>query len=300
MPGQPRRSRGGNARAPAPAPTPPAAGSSPGSASASGAASGSDSSRRGSGASPGSGPGSSRLLRRLSRSWPPAPPREPPTPPPPVGMKEALIVVGDADNTAGTGDEVLEQFMFDDLEFFVTIADDEDDSAEFGRNIGLVVISSSVDQNHMLDEYLISPFPVIVMDDAILEEMQMVEENDGDVENDQEIEIQDGNHPIVPRSALSEEEVEVYNNNNDLIFGEPAGDADIVATNAGDNDEATIFVYEAGAELAEDDDNNTRHGAQPPRRVLRHRGSPQRRRPERDGEALLEAAILYTWNGTVQ
>ena len=42
------------------------------------------------------------------------------------------------------------------------------------------------------------------------------------------------------------EEVEVYNNNNDLVFGEVQGGADVIASNVGDNDEATIFVYEAG------------------------------------------------------
>jgi hypothetical protein len=213
-------------------------------------------------------------------------------------MKEALIVVGNADNTQGTGDEVLEQFVFDELEFFVTLADDEDNSAEFGRNIGLVIISSSVAQNTINDEYLNSPYPAIVMDDGTLEEMQMVEENDGDVENDQEIEIQDGNHPITKALGIQEDEVEVYDNNNDLTFGEPAGDADILASNSGDNDEGTIFVYEAGAELAEDDDNNTRLARNRRTCFFVTEEALNDDDLNADGEALLEAAILYTWNGT--
>jgi hypothetical protein len=213
-------------------------------------------------------------------------------------MKEALMVIGNADNFQGTGDEVLNDFLFDDLEFVVTIADDDDDSGQFGRNIGLVVISSSANANALQDEYLNSSFPAIVMDDGGLEEMQMVEENDGDTENDQEIEFQDLNHPIAKALGLNEEEVEVYENNNDITFGQdPTNDADIIATNANGNDEATIFMYEAGSELAEDDNNNTRTARN--RRCGFFVTEPALNDDDlnADGEALLEAAILYTWNG---
>jgi hypothetical protein len=232
---------------------------------------------------------------------PPPPPANPPPPnrpAPVVGMKEALIVVGNADNTAGTGDEVLEQLLFDDLGFFVTILDDADDSNVAGQ-YGLVIISSSADQNQVQDEYLLDRQPVIVMNDQVFEEMQMVEENDGDVENDEEIEIQDQNHPIAAvLGNVSEEEVVVYNNNNDIIFGEVQGDADIIASNVGDNDEATIFIYEAGDELAEDDDNNTRDA---PNRRMGFFVSEEALNDDdvnASGEALLEAALIYTWNGT--
>ncbi len=213
-------------------------------------------------------------------------------------MKEALIVVGDGDNTQNTGDEVLQQILEDDMDFFVVVVDDADDSNVAGQSYGLVIISSSANQNQVQDEYLLSNKPVIVMNDAVLEEMQMVEENDGDVENDQEIEIQDDKHPITAALGnLSDEEVEVYNDDNDIIFGEPAGDAEILATNPGDNDEATIFVYEAGAELAEDDNNATREARN--RRVGFFVSEEALNDDDlnADGQALLEAALLYTWNG---
>jgi hypothetical protein len=221
-------------------------------------------------------------------------------PAPPVGMKEVVLVVGNADNVQNTGDEVLDQILQDDLEFFPPIiVDDADDSNVAGNSYGLVIISSSANQNEVQDEYLLSQRPVLVLNDGVLEEMQMVEENDGDVENDEEIELQDLNHPIAKSlGGVSEEEVVVYNNNNDIIFGEIAGDADIIASNVGDNDEATIFVYEAGAELAEDDDNNTRFANNRRSGCFVSEEALNDDDLNASGQALLEACILYTWNGT--
>jgi hypothetical protein len=216
-------------------------------------------------------------------------------------MKETVLVVGDADNTANTGDEVLQELLDLDLEFNLTIiVDDEDNSNVAGNSYGLVIISSSVNANQLADEYLLDRKPVLVMDDQSLEQMNMVEDGDGDVDNDQEIEMVDDNHPIAKvLGNVSEEEVEVYNNNADLTFGEPAADADIIASNVNDNDEATIFMYEAGAELAEDDDTDATRAA-PNRRgaVFVTEEALNDDVLTADGQALLEAAILYTWNGT--
>jgi hypothetical protein len=221
-----------------------------------------------------------------------------PTPRPPIGPAEALIVVGNADNTANTGDEVLENFVFDQMNMFVTIADDADDSAQFGRDIGVVVISSSTNGNTVQDEYLNTALPVICMDDLTLEEMQMVEENDGDTDNEQEIEIVEENHPIVANLGLSENEVEVYDDNNDLTFGDIQTDALIIASN-GNNDEGTIFAYEPGEELAEDDDGNTRLARNYRLGFFVTEPALNDDDLNATGEQILENAINYTWRAMV-
>jgi hypothetical protein len=227
----------------------------------------------------------------------PVPPR-PPVNEPPIGKPEALLVVGDGDNTQNTGDEVLENLLFDNLDLFVTVADDADDSAQFGQDLGVVVISSSANAAQLQDEFLNSRFPVIVMDDGAMEEMQMVEENDSDEENEQEIEIEEQNHPIVANLGLSEDEVEVYNDDNDMLVAEPANDGEIIATVGGDD--SVIGCYEAGSELAEDDDNNTRTARN--RRCWFFATEPALNDDDLNatGEQLLENAVTYTWKKAVQ
>jgi hypothetical protein len=227
-------------------------------------------------------------------------PRPPAPPSQPVGPKEVILVVGDADNFDGTGDDVLEAFLFDELNFFVTIADDADDSGQFGRNQGLAVISSSVNGNELDDEYFNARYPVLVMDDQAFEGMQMTDENDNGTENDEEIEIQDLNHPMIKSLGLTEEELVVYDNNNDIVFGEPADDAEIVASNSNDNDEGVIFIYEPGDELAEVDNEDPRIATS--RRVG---GFVSEESLDEDdlnatGEQLLENMILFTYAGNVE
>ena len=126
----------------------------------------------------------------------------------------------------------------------------------------------------------------------------MVDENDNGADNEQEIEILDERHPMAA-GRRGEEEVEVYENNNDIIFGEPAGDADIIATNTNDNDEAVIFAYEAGDELAEDDNNNTRQTRNRRTGFFVSEAALQDDDLNATGEQLLQNAILYTWKGDV-
>ncbi len=181
--------------------------------------------------------------------------------------------------------------MFDTLErlgFRVALIDDSEDGRD-ARNFGLVVISASVVAGLIEDEYLHVRVPVLVMDSDLYEHMRMTNDRNGrdfGTTNARQLEIEDGSHPI---AAGLRGRIDVSNRNTRLHWGEPSAEASVIATLVNQARRATIFAYEADANM---------EGQRAPHRRVGFFASDQlvdELGPE--GEALLEAAVIWTWSG---
>jgi hypothetical protein len=201
----------------------------------------------------------------------------------------ALIVVGD-DDTRDSGDEVLEE-QLESLGFNVNViedveAQDEDDPEDFG----LVIVSSSSSSGNLEDEFRNENVPVLVMDAQTFEDMRMTdeEENNSGQEQGNLINIVNESHPLA--SGLKGQ-IAVSNTNSGLQWGKPEAAATVVATLATDPSRATIFFYDEGAQMA---------GGVAPHRRTGFFATEQLQDGEinRDGDLLLQSAILWTWSRT--
>jgi hypothetical protein len=232
----------------------------------------------------------------------------PPRPQPPTGDKRVAFVVGDANNF-GRGDDDLLTFI-ESLNFVVDIVDDTDRSRDF-RDAGLVVISSSVNENNVRDEWANVAQPVLVMKSALFPDMFMTDngnQSEG-TQNARDIQIVDSMHPMA--AGLSGRVTISRNNNAQLNFGSPGPEADIIARVGNDPRRAVIFAYEAGAQLIGDggnrnnnrNGNNTGAGGTATGRTARHRrvgfflNEQDTNNLDSDGELLLEAALTWAWSG---
>jgi hypothetical protein len=169
---------------------------------------------------------------------------------PPLGPAHAIVVVGDDDNP-GDLDQVLENFLFDKLNFFVTVADDGETSELTDPSPQLIVISSSVDPATLGDRYRATKLPVVVMHAGVFSAMGMTGSQPDAF----------GTSPgrsivITPAGALHPIGLGFWGNLDiasapiQLNFGVPAAGATVVATLADNRQRAAIFTYEAGATMS--------------------------------------------------
>ena len=218
---------------------------------------------------------------------PPAPP-VPPVPPPsnePPREAEALLIIGDEDDP-DEGDEELEQIL-EDLGFDVqTIQDDEVVDEDDLSDNGMIIVSESSSAGAIEDELRNPRSPILVMNSDLLEDMKMIDDEgqlDG-TEQGQSINVV-GDHPIA--SGLKGQ-VAVSSGLSTLQWGIPSPNANIIATLANDMTKATIFAYDAGVQMD--------GYLAPQRRVSFFAEEPVITELSREGEQLLESAILWTWS----
>jgi hypothetical protein len=167
----------------------------------------------------------------------------PPVPP------NAIIVVGDVDSPT-TGELEMEQVLERAFDFeLIAFADDSEKASSFGP--ALVIISSSVDPDTVVDEWADEPLPVIVMNHEVFAAMGMT----GDGPDDHGLtsagtilQIEDGNHPVVAGLVFLDE---IRASGHVLAFGRPGGDGRVILS-AGARNRGAIFAYEHGDELAVD------------------------------------------------
>ncbi len=222
---------------------------------------------------------------------PAAPPAAPPgidpsaPPAPPPESNTVTLVVGDEDELSA-GDEELSDIL-EDLGFRVRELDDGEDSDE-AEDSGLVVISGSVSPGTVEDEYRNLDVPVVVLDSNVLADMGMTTDgrDESGQTSDEEVEIALGSHPIA--SGL-DGTVEVVDQRSQLQWGIPAAGAQVIARIAGEPDQAAIFVYDRGAQMAS--------GKAPHRRVGFFAGDAAAADLSNDGERLFENAVLWAWSG---
>ncbi len=190
--------------------------------------------------------------------------------------------MGNADNIAGTPDEALEAFI-SQQQFFVLVADDSDSTAEFGTNIGLWVISSSV--AGMGTKYETLRQPVLVMNANVISGMGMTGSLATGVSANATVQIADPGHPLA--GGLSGA-VRVFEGVARSHYGGPRPAAAVVGT-VDEPGRAAIFAYEAGAMMV--------RNPAPHRRTGFFSSEPNLLTPE--GIKLLKAAFYWTWSGQV-
>lgn len=231
---------------------------------------------------------------------PPAPPPSPPATPEPPRLdpgppvpKQAVIVVGNAENL-GQGEVEIEQVLERALLFdLIAFADDADRARDFDP--GLVIISSSVDEIVLNDEWDNEILPVIVMNDGTFPFMDMTDENDNQIDNDDTVEIEVEDHPIVAEFA-GVDEIQVADDDIQMAIGSPDGDGEVIAS-VGGGDDGAIFIYEFGQELAEVDNEDPRRARH--RRIGFFPAEGNILDLNADGETLLENTLLYGWKQSV-
>jgi hypothetical protein len=218
-------------------------------------------------------------------------------------MKEAVLVVGNANNV-GAGEEELQAILEDDLGFFVSIVDDDDDFRDVvDRQFqGLIIISDSVQGNNLDNGYINARIPTLVMDDDAFPEFEMTDDDAQDARtlNARELNIIDETHPLATGlGGRGRIDITRDQDNQTITVGRPdPRTAKIVVGANNSRLDAAVFVYEPNAELARVDNNrNTSIAAH--RRVGIFVRENLIEDLDVDAQRLLENAIIYTWSGAV-
>jgi len=212
-------------------------------------------------------------------------------------MREAVLVVGNAQNLAA-GDEELELILEDDLQFFVTLAQDDDDFRDVVDRTfqGLIVISSSANAAQLDNQYSNVRIPILVMNDDVYPDFDMTDDGAQDARtiNARELNIVDEAHPL---AAGLRGRVDISNGDNQVVTsGRPDRTAQIVVGINNSRTDAAVFVYEAGVEMARVNNNRNTQTA-PHRRVGFFVRENIIEDLDADALTLLNAAIIYSWSG---
>jgi hypothetical protein len=214
-------------------------------------------------------------------------------------MKEAVFIVGNDVNLAA-GDEELQLILEDDLQFFVTLAQDDTDFRDVVDRAftGLIVISSSANAAQLDNQYSNVGLPILVMNDDVFPDFDMTDDGAQDARtiNARELNIVDEAHPM---AAGLRGRIDISNGDNQVVVsGRPDRTAQIIVGINNSRTDAAAFVYEKGVEMARVDNNRNTQTA-PHRRVGFFVRENIIEELDADALTLLNAAILYTWSGQV-
>jgi hypothetical protein len=173
-----------------------------------------------------------------------------PVPLPPLGdTSDVLVLEGDIDRPADD-DLILENFLFDQLNLFVTVADDEERAAILSR-IDLIVISPTVDSTTLGDRYRMVALPMVVMRAEQFAALGMTGSQPGDFGTASGTEVLVTPAGAVHTIGLGEPGLrQIAPAPIRLPFGVPAAGATVVATLADNPDRAAVFFYEQGAAMS--------------------------------------------------
>jgi len=174
-----------------------------------------------------------------------------PTPTPEPGIGEILFVVGNTNMNATSSRS--DRAIRDRLEgrgYTVTIVDDSASQTSDANGKVLVVISSTVGSSNVRNKFRNVNVPVIVWEQALLDNMRMTGNNSGNHGTDSaenSINIVNNTHPLA--AGLSSGLVRVVTNNRTFSYGQPNNNAIKIATIDNNSSRYVIFAYETGAQM---------------------------------------------------
>ncbi len=205
-----------------------------------------------------------------------------PTPTPEPGTGEILFVVGNP-NSLTNGDTAVRNRL-EGRGYTVTIVDDSASQTSDANGKVLVVISSTVNSGNVGNKFRNVTVPVIVWEQALLDNMRMTGNNSGDHgtdRNENRVNIIDNTHPLA--AGLPSGNVRVTTSNQTFSWGLPNNNAIKIATLRNNSNRYAIFAYETGASMV----NLTA----PARRVGFFLENNTASRLNNDGWALFDAAV---------
>lgn len=163
---------------------------------------------------------------------------------------DVLFVV---DTTMNSSDQTIHDRLVNDFGYTVTVVDDDAVQPSDADGKLLIIISSTVTSGDVGNIFRDTAVPVILWENALLDDMEMVSGNGYGTgsDNQGEITIVNNSHPLA--AGLSAGDLTVTSGNNTTLnysYGEPLGSAILIATeDAPNTDNHVIFAYEAGATL---------------------------------------------------
>ena len=220
---------------------------------------------------------------------PPPPAPVPPSPPPsvqPAVPKDAILVVGNAEHLSEGEEDIIDILIHSLLFNLVTVADDSELARDFDP--GLVIISSSVNERTLNDEWNSERVPVLVMSHAMYPVMGIAEHGVLPVVDAQ---IFEPDHPIVREF---DDRLGLLRN---AQFGVPPDSATIIVGERGNRRRGLIFAFEGGDTLASVAGDEPKVARQ--RRLGFFASTDDVPNLTADEEALLMNSLLWTWSGQV-
>ncbi len=205
-----------------------------------------------------------------------------PTPTPEPGTGEILFVVGNPNSL--TNGDIAVRNRLEGRGYTVTIVDDSASQTSDANGKVLVVISSTVNSGNVSNKFRNVTVPVIVWEQALLDNMRMTGNSGGDHGtdgNERRVNIIDNTHPLA--AGLSTGNVQVTTSNQTFSWGLPNNNAIKIATLQNNSSRYAIFAYETGASMV----NLTA----PARRVGFFLENNTASRLNNDGWALFDSAV---------
>ncbi len=164
------------------------------------------------------------------------------------GSTEILFVVKNPASLE-PGETAVQTHLVNDG-WTVTLADDDTTVAADANGKAAVLISQAVAGAAVGNEFAATATPVMVWKPGIYDDMGLVATSSdyGTTSTQTQVDIADPNHPIATGLTGT---VSVYSSAKKTTWGQPAQDADIIATTPGATNDVTIFAYDTGDTLAD-------------------------------------------------
>jgi hypothetical protein len=155
-----------------------------------------------------------------------------------------LMVVSDASAPIG-GDPYLIDRLENTLDYTVVLADDDDAPFDLS-GVDLVLVSASVSSIKIADTFRDASSPVLSIELNIWDDMEMTSAQTS-YESQTQLDIVDAGHPMA--AGLDVGLVTVSGSAETYFSGTVSPNAEVVATIAGQSNQAAIFGYNASAEM---------------------------------------------------
>ena len=164
--------------------------------------------------------------------------------------QKALFVVGNP-SSLNASDQAMKDWMETDLDYLVSLADDDGitESASDGHDI--IFISSTVNSGKVNTTFTNTPIPLFVWEYALFDDLGLIDPN-GTLHN--EYGMTSGTsiefvNPSDPMSGGNSGTTAFFTTPTDKVWAQPNANATIIAQKPGNPDKITYFRYDAGAQM---------------------------------------------------
>ncbi|MFK8025406.1 MAG: PKD domain-containing protein [Ilumatobacter sp.] len=200
-------------------------------------------------------------------------------------VQRALLIMG-RDNVTNQDQPVVDRLT--QLGYEVVAQDDNDTSAEDTAGFDLVLISATI-AGGALDRAIADvEVPIIVWEPLVYDELGFTSAGwRSGTASQSMIDIEDPSHPTIEGDPGRRK---VYTTSDSLSWGRPDGDVAVLATLTNTDSKATMFAYDAGAQMSS--------GAAPARRIALFMGLRGPIRLNDAGWEIFDASVAWAADST--